>query len=471
MKAPGSPPRLASRLGRALLTWIGALWVATALATAWWASTEIDDTLDSALTETAWQLLDLITHEMTEVAPTSPDQAPPGQPERTVLKNSPRPPRGPHVENDYLIYQVVNPSGELLIRSRDAPEQPLQVPRVNGFAQTGPWRVYTLAHPISPVFIHVADPLSHRQSTQNSLMLDLLLPLAALLPVLALLIAHITRRELASVGTLVTQIRERGGNNLQPLQAAGLPAELQGISDSTNHLLQRLADALDTERALAANAAHELRTPLATTRLRLQAALGHALSPQARSEVQEALASLTRLGLRAEKLLQLSRAESGAALARERVNLAEVAASVAQEFWADPALLQRLRLQVPEEEDVWVLGDFDALAIAARNLVENAVRYAPAGPITLALELPATLRVSDEGPGIAPELLQTLQTRHQRQTPGAGQPPGTPGYGLGLAIVHTIVTRQGGTLELTSPPAGQAHGLSAALHLQAAPAG
>jgi two-component system OmpR family sensor kinase len=162
MKAPGSPPRLASRLGRALLTWIGALWVATALATAWWASTEIDDTLDSALTETAWQLLDLITPEMTEVAPTSLDQAPPGQPERTVLKNSPRPPRGPHVENDYLIYQVVNPSGELLIRSRDAPEQPLQVPRVTACTNR-PWRVYTLAHPISPVFIHVADLLSHRQ--------------------------------------------------------------------------------------------------------------------------------------------------------------------------------------------------------------------------------------------------------------------------------------------------------------------
>jgi hypothetical protein len=208
----------------------------------------------------------------------------------------------------------------------------------------------------------------------------LLLPLAALLPVLALLIAHITRRELASVGTLVTQIRERGATTCSRCKS-GAARRLQGISDSTNHLLQRLADALDTERALAANAAHELRTPLATTRLRLQAALGHALSPQARSEVQEALASLTRLGLRAEKLLQLSRAESGAALARERVNLAEVAASVAQEFWADPALLQRLRLQVPEERSLGA-GDFDALAIAARNLVENAVRYAPASPIT-----------------------------------------------------------------------------------------
>lgn len=503
MSAPAPPTSLARRLGRSLAGWIGALWLAAALGAAWYARGELNEAFDSALTESAWRLLDLVVHEMAEQGLSADTGTPPAatvsRPPATVVhpherggrggrsargeggdpsarnhrrRDRPPAPPAPVVENDYLMYQVVNPRGELLIRSVDAPEQALKVPLANGFAQDGDWRVYTLAHPVSPVFIHVADPLSHRRQAQRDIMLGLLWPLALLLPLLALLIARITRHELASVGALVGQIRERGGHNLQPLAATGLPTELQGLTDSTNHLLQRLSDALDTERALAANAAHELRTPLATTRLRLQAALGHPLTPEARAEVEAALASLTRLSLRAEKLLQLSRAESGAALARERVNLAQVAASVAQEFWADASLLQRLRLQLPEDDDVWVLGDFDALAIALRNLVENAVRYAPAGPITLALELPATLRVSDEGPGIAPERLHTLQQRHQRHAPASGSvpPPGPPGYGLGLAIVHTIVTRQGGTVHLASPPAGQLHGLSVALRLQATPA-
>ncbi|WP_442975443.1 histidine kinase dimerization/phospho-acceptor domain-containing protein, partial [Salmonella enterica] len=96
--------------------------------------------------------------------------------------------------------------------------------------------------------------------------------------------------------------------------------ELQSIADNTNHLLQRLASALDTERAMAADAAHELRTPLATTRLRLQGLLAHPLPEVSRQELRQALEALERLSRRTEKLLQLSRAESGAALTHGPVN-------------------------------------------------------------------------------------------------------------------------------------------------------
>lgn len=223
-----------------------------------------------------------------------------------------------------------------------------------------------------------------------------------------------------------------------------------------------MADALDTERALAANAAHELRTPLATVRLHLQTALGHGQAQAAREGLHEALHSLERLSRRCEKLLQLSRAESGAALAQERINLGQLAAAVAQEFWSDPALLHRLQLVLPECDDVWVRGDFDALAIALRNLVENAVRHAPQGPIVLEVSLPATCSVRDRGPGMAPQRALELQQRHQR---GGGQQH-VPGYGLGLSIVATIVQRQGGQLALLSPAPGQSQGLQAVLELR-----
>ncbi|EER58742.1 histidine kinase, partial [Acidovorax delafieldii 2AN] len=220
-------------------------------------------------------------------------------------------------------------------------------------------------------------------------------------------------------------------------------------------------------RALAANAAHELRTPLAAVRLNLQTALGHVPTGAAYTDIQGALQSLDRLSRRCEKLLQLSRAGSGAALAQDRVNLAQVAAAVAQEFWADAALLQRLQLVLPEDDDVWVRGDFDALAIALRNLVENAVRYAPQGPIVLEVALPATCSVRDSGPGLSAEQLGLLQQRHYRDGRTASALY-TPGYGLGLSIVTTIVARQGGSFTLQSPPPGHARGLQVNLHLRAA---
>ena len=130
------------------------------------------------------------------------------------------------------------------------------------------------------------------------------------------------------------------------------------------------------------------------------------------------------------------------------------------------ALLQRLQLVLPEDDDVLVRGDFDALAIALRNLVENAVRYAPQGPIVLEVALPATCSVRDSGPGLTTEQLGLLQQRHYREGHTASALY-TPGYGLGLSIVTTIVARQGGTCTLHSPPPGHGTGLQVDLHLRA----
>ncbi len=449
------PTSLSRRLTKALSLWMGTLWLVTALGTAWYARKEVREVFDSALVESARRLLDLISHELSEHGPGMVTGTP--VPDIEHIQDT-------GVDKSYLMYQVADPHGTLLMRSADAPEQLVTTTRQSGFSTTPDWRVYTLVHPREPVIIHVADPVWHRQEAQFEVMLWLLLPLLALLPVMIWLIGHIARRELAHVGRLAAQIQERNDRNLTPLSDQNLPQELLVISDGTNHLLQRLSHALDTERALAANAAHELRTPLATACLRLQAAQDLHPDDAVARELAHALASLHQLSRRTEKLLQMSRAESGAALARTPINLAQVAAAVAQEFWRDPALLQRLELQVPDDDDAWALGDFDAVAIVLRNLIENAVHHAPQGPIVLAVELPAQLRVTDTGPGIAPQRIADLQRRHRR-----GASASTPGYGLGLSIVTTIVERLDGTLELQSPPDGQTSGLQARVRLPAAP--
>jgi two-component system OmpR family sensor kinase len=328
---------------------------------------------------------------------------------------------------------------------------------INGFAYTPSWRVFTLRHATAPLRIHVADSRAHRRDELVSIWMWTLLPLLAVFPGIAWVIRRVTKHSLAPVESLVSEIAKRGVTNMSPVGGSGLPPEMQMICDSTNHLLTRLKDALDIERSLAANAAHELRTPLAAARLRLASALDQSLPETARMAMDEAAASLERLARRAEKLLQMSRAESSAALVRETVDLGALACDVAEDFWRDPDVSKRLKVQISRDEPITTIGDADALALALRNLIENALRYAPGASVKVKVMEPATIIVRDLGPGVDAATLDVISTRHVRRSNNHG------GYGLGLSIVNTVVDRHNGKMRLYSPAPGHHAGFAVAL--------
>ncbi|MDM0041646.1 HAMP domain-containing sensor histidine kinase [Variovorax sp. J22G21] len=438
---------LAGRLTRTLVLWIGGVWLLCVLAVVWYVDREINFNFDNELVEVSHRMFDIAVDEVDR----RQSELPAGRP---LIAPTP-------LFNDAaVIYQVVDGNERVLLRSAETPPNTFDVPVSPGFANLEAWRIYTVRHPSRPLFLQVADPLSERRNTLNRTLFGLLLPLVAVLPLLAFLLRRIARGELHVLRELASEIGRRSGTDLRPIQLPGLPRELALVGDHVNRLLERLAQSLDVERALAANAAHELRTPLAAARLRLQTALDHDLR---RSDVEAALTALQTLSHRAEKLLQLSRAESGASLARTRVDLVQLAATVAEEFWQEARAIDRLDLKVPETEPAPVaMGDFDALAIALRNLVENGLRYARDSRVELEVTADCRLVVRDFGPGVTEAELRTLQLRHVRHTDGR------TGYGLGLSIVSTIVTKHGARLELASPPPGAPSGFEARIVLRPA---
>jgi two-component system, OmpR family, sensor kinase len=290
---------------------------------------------------------------------------------------------------------------------------------------------------------------------------------------LSFIVQRIVRGELNPVQQLTDQLAERGAQNLTVLRAnEGFPSELITIVESTNRLLERMDSALDVERSLAANAAHELRTPIATARLRIDNAMQHDLPEAAKIELVAAMAGLVQLTRRAEKLLQLSRAEGSQSLNSERMDLAHLASLVVQEFWADAGVQRRLYLDLTAMDgadiaSVWVMGDMDTLALALRNLIENALRHSTDADVTLRVRrsedgLTALASVIDQGLGLSSDQITKLSKRHVRYSTDQ------TGFGLGLSIVKTIVERQKGRLAFTSPPAGLTQGLEVRIELRTA---
>jgi two-component system OmpR family sensor kinase len=444
--APLTATSIVDRLTHALVLWVGGIWLVCVLGVAWYVQREIRHNFDSEMRESAHRMIDVAVGQL------DLDDLPgPGDP--PVIA----PP--PLIAGDAVVYQLVDIRGRVLMRPQDAPARPFGSALTPGYSTAPPWRVFTVRHPTLPLMLRVAEPLSDRRKAVQGVLLGLILPMIGMLPLLAWTLRGIARRELRTLQRIETEIGQRGSNDLRSITLDGLPRELRSMAEHVNHLLVRLGHALDVERALSANAAHELRTPLAATRLRLQTALDHTID---RADVQAAVDSLGVLSQRTEKLLQFSRAESAGSLNQAPVDLVQLAAVVAQDFWQTDAGRQRVALDVPDDDLPAALGDFDTLAIALRNLVENALRYST-GRVEIEVAAPCSVRVRDHGPGVPAHRLRSMRQRHVRHSEDQA------GYGLGLSIVTTIVERHHGRLELLSPLPDGRPGFEARLELPPQP--
>jgi signal transduction histidine kinase len=220
--------------------------------------------------------------------------------------------------------------------------------------------------------------------------------------------------------------------------------EVRRLADTLNGMLDRLEAGGTRQRAFVADAAHELRSPLAAVRTTLEVALVHPDPEGAEPTLRTALEETVRLGRLVDDLLLLARLDAAAPRPPTRVDLGQVVANVV------PALAPDAELVV---QPAVVLGDRDGLGRVVRNLVENASRHAVSQVrVTVTAGDQVELLVDDDGPGIPAAERQRVFDRFYRVDTPRSRAAG--GAGLGLAIVHELVTSMGGTVLVRSSPAG-----------------
>jgi two-component system, OmpR family, sensor kinase len=329
----------------------------------------------------------------------------------------------------------------------------------------GLWRVYG-AQAMTKV-IQVAQPMRVRKEQAVDLALKTLRPFALLLPVLGFLIWIAVGRALQPLQRLTTLVKSRRVDALDPLPNERLPDEVRPLVDALNDLLVRLGVALDRERAFMADAAHELRTPLTALHLQI-GTLSRAANEAERNDAMERLSAGMQRAIRlVEQMLSLARQEPRVEPTRAPVPLADIARDVVAEL-VPLADAKQIDLGISNSQPAVVMGDPDALRTLTRNLVDNAVRYTPAGGrVDVSVENGSDsgqtlLKVVDNGPGIPPEERSRVLDRFYRR-------PGTspPGSGLGMAIVKAIADTHSATLELDAGPDGT--GLAVSVRFRSLP--
>ncbi|HLS85359.1 MAG TPA: ATP-binding protein [Burkholderiales bacterium] len=309
----------------------------------------------------------------------------------------------------------------------------------------GPWRVFT--HVAEEGIVQVGQPLETRDALARDVTFRALIPMALLIPLVALVTPWALRRGLRPLAETSRRVSDRDAARLDPLPDDNVPTELLPLVGQINALLARLSAQLDADRRFLADAAHELRSPVAALALQVQLAARAQTPPARAAALHELSRGIERARRLVQQLLDFARFEPGVTLEPfEELDLAALARATVG-LYAARADERGVDLGADAEGPARLLGSEAELRSLIENLVDNALRYSPEGTsVTVAvrrLEHDLELSVVDEGPGIPSAERTRVFERFYRV---AGDP--TAGSGLGLSIVRAIVERHQGTIEL-----------------------
>ncbi len=430
-------PSLRRRLLLLLSGTVLAAWLATAVFTYFDARKEIGEMLDAHLAQSAGLIAAQLEHEFEDD-------------HEAMLPRQ-------YKHERKIAFQVWDRKGRLRLRSSSAPETRLQS-QSEGYGDATidgrRWRVFSRWDESRHYLVQVAERYELREELAESVAGHLLHPLYFALPALGLLIWLAVGAGLAPLAAVAREVARRAPDNLAPLEAGNAPREIAPLVSALNALFERLRTSLEQERRFTADAAHELRTPLAAVKTQAQVALGAAHAAERSSALANVVAGADRAARLVEQLLVLARLDPQTALPPgQTVDLRALARQGVAEI-APAAAAKGVEVGLADGGAVSVGGDAVLLAVLLRNLLDNAVRYTPAGgEVEVSLRRTdggVVLAVVDTGPGIPAAERGRVFDRFHRLL-GSGE----EGSGLGLSIVRRIADLHRARVVLDAGPGGR----------------
>jgi len=438
-------PYLRQRLITLLLPIVALLWLFTAVLSYFETRGEVTSLLDNQLTLSAHALLAISQNKLDQIGS---EQEQLDMAQNLLQQELP-------YENK-LIFQVWRDGNQLMLRSQNAPYTAL-TKSTEGFSEVRVngqyWHMYALQSADEHLRVLLGEPSDNRDTLTNAIALRNLIPLLMSLPLLVVMLWLGIGRGPEMLQHITEEMQKRGPSNLRRIDEKTIPPAARPLATSMNKLFNHLKTAFDSERRFTADAAHELRTPLAALKTHAEVAL-QAKNPE---EQQQALRQVVRGVNRAtrmvEQLLTLARLDPDTGLTNiRRTDLFIIAETII----SDEALLafeKHIEIGLTGTRGKFLNGAADAVAVLIRNLVDNAIRYTPeGGEVEVIVDQDEAtgeviLRVADNGPGIPAEDRERVFQRFFRRL-------GTksPGTGLGLSIVSRIADLHDARIEL-----GEAH--------------
>lgn len=417
------PHSLQGRLAGMVLGMVAALWAATAALTWVHVRHELGELLDSHLAQAAALL---VVQQGAEIE----DDAP-GVDAPTLHPYAPR-----------VAFQVFH-EGKLTLRSANAPAQPMLGPdrrAQDGYSTVShlgtTWRVFATRGREQDVWVLVGEQVESRDEILWAVLRSTLSPMLLALPLLGLAVWWALRRGLMPLRLLGRTLAQRDPQDLKPVAPSGAPLEMEPMLRALNGLFERIGSLIEAERRFTADAAHELRTPIAAVRAQAQVALGAASDAERQRALQATLQGCDRAAHLVDQLLTMSRLESGTGTALSLVDVAAVMRRVAADT-APAALARQQSMAVQADQPCIVRGDETLLAVLGRNLIDNAIRYSPPGA---AVDVHVSsdrgevrILIEDGGSGMSQADIERLGERFFRVM-GSG----ADGSGLGWSIVRRI---------------------------------
>lgn len=439
-RPPGS---LQARLLGLVFGVVAVVWLAASVATWIDVRQELDELLDGHLAQAAALL---VVQQAGEIHNDDDADGAPDAP--TLHRYAPK-----------VAFQVFH-EGRLALRSANAPAEPMADP--GGDFKSGlrtvplagePWRVFAAYGAERDVQVYVGEAIASRSSILWAVMRSTAWPMAVALPLLMLAAWWAIRRGLVPLRRLGDLLAERQPASLQPVVVDRAPAEIAPITEALNGLFERIGQLMASERRFTADAAHELRTPIAAIRAQAQVAMAEPDAGLRRHALQATLAGCDRAARLVEQLLTLARVESAGPPALGPVDLDAIVRQVVAEIAERSAAKQQV-LTFESAGACPFQGEPTLLAVLVRNLVDNAIRYSPVGAqVRITLVAPHEgrglgLRIEDSGPGLAAPELARLGERFFRVN--SGQPES--GSGLGWSIVRRIAAAHRMGISLGASP-------------------